>query len=154
MKRNYVALRALLWVIGLYHITFGLLANLPAETMRQLAATLLGFKLPAEPVVDYIVQPFGIYVIVFGVMMTVAAWNPVKNRALISVGVVLFVLRIIQRLASFDDMQRAFGVTPARNLFTVSVVALFAAALIWLRYQLYRDMHRTDSTAAGAGSGA
>jgi putative Ca2+/H+ antiporter (TMEM165/GDT1 family) len=152
MKNKHTALRALLWAICIYHVVFGLLANLPAETMRGLAATLLGFSLPAVPALDYVVKPFGIYVIAFGVMMGVAAWNPVKNRALISIGVVLFVLRAAQRLIHVEEMQDALGVTPARNLIAVCVVVAFAVALLGLRWKLHCELHAAEAENLNTGA--
>jgi hypothetical protein len=141
MKKKHTPLQVLLWLICVYHVGFGLLANAPSELMRQCAAGMLGINLPADAALDYVIKPFGIYVMTFGIMMGVAAWNPVKNRALISVGVVLFALRIAQRLLNLEAMQQAFGVAPSRNLVTVLVVALFGLALAWFRFQLYREMH-------------
>ena len=141
MEKKHTPLRTLLWLICIYHVGFGLLANAPSDLMRQCAVSMLGINLPANAALDYVIKPFGIYVMTFGVMMGVAAWNPVKNRALISVGVVLFVLRIAQRLLNLEAMQQAFGVAPSRNLATVAVVAVFGLALAWFRFQLYRDMH-------------
>jgi len=142
MKTKYTALRFLLWMICIYHVGFGLLANAPSDLMRRAATVLLGIHLPDDPTLLYVVKPFGIYCIIFGVMMGVAAWNPVKNRALISIGVVLFALRIGQRLLNLDAMQQALGVTPQRNLATIAVVAVFGVALALLRWIVYRDMHQ------------
>jgi hypothetical protein len=150
MEKKHTTIRAILWLICLYHVVFGVLANAPAETMRQLAASVLGIHLPDEPALAYVIRPFGIYVMTFGIMMGVAAWNPVKNRALISVGVVLFALRIVQRLLNLEGMQQALGVSPSRNLGTIAVVAAFGLALAWLRLQLYREMHNTAAPAKPA----
>ena len=148
MKNKHTMLRALLWLICAYHVGFGVLANLPSNLMRRCAVALLGINLPADAALDYVIKPFGIYAMTFGVMMGVAAWNPVKNRALISVGVVLFALRILQRLLNLDAMQQAFNIAPSRNLGTIAVVALFGLALAWLRLQLYREMHGQAETKA------
>lgn len=141
MKNKHTPLRALLWLICIYHVGFGLLANAPSDLMHRCAASLLGINLPVDAALDYVIKPFGIYVMTFGVMMGVAAWNPVKNRSLISIGVVLFALRIAQRLLNLDGMQQAFNITPSRNLATVVVVGIFGLALAWYRFQLYREMH-------------
>lgn len=147
MQSKHTGLRALLWAICVYHVLFGLLANAPSATMRELAASLLGVHLPADAALDYIVKPFGVYVMTFGVMMGVAAWNPVKNRALISVGVILFALRIAQRLMTLGAAEQAFGITVSRNLGTVAVVSLFGLALAWFRFQLYREMSASRASA-------
>lgn len=146
MQKKYPLLRGVLCLIGLYHVAFGLAANLPAPQVQAAAAAVLGVRLPAEPALYHVLKPFGIYAIVFGAMMLVAAWNPVKNRALISLGVVLFLLRIGQRLLNLDGVQQDLGVTAARNWATIGTVGVLALLLSWLRWQLYRDMHGVVAT--------
>ena len=142
MKNNYTALRGLLWLICIYHVSIGVVAFMPAQVVRDSARVLLGLVLPDTPALFQVVKSLGVYAFVFGVMMGVAAWNPVKNRALITVGVVLFGLRIVQRLANLDELEHSFRVSTARNLGTVGVVAVIGVALAWLRMQVYRDMRR------------
>lgn len=144
-QSNHLALRVLLWVIGLYHVVCGLLANLMPDRIPALAQMLAGMKVTASPDFLYLAKPFGVYVIAFGIMMIVAAWNPVKNRALISIGILLFALRIFQRLTTMTEVETLFGVTPARSLATIGIVACFGGALAWLRFQLYRQMHTGDA---------
>jgi hypothetical protein len=147
MKNNYPALRALLWFICVYHVGLGLAANLPPAQVRATASAVLGLQLPEDPALYQIVKPFGIYAITFGLMMGVAAWNPQKNRALVSIGVVLFVLRILQRLLNLESTQQNLGVTTGRNWATIATVAVFATLLAVLRWRLYRDMHAGEQTA-------
>lgn len=142
MKENrHVAVRGLLWVICLYHVGCGLIANLFPDQIPHIAERLAGMKVASVPEFIYLAKPFGLYAMVFGIMMGLAAWNPVKNRALITVGVILFALRIFQRLAGIEEVERVFGVTPARSLAAVGIVACFGIALAWLRFQIYREMH-------------
>lgn len=151
VQEKHTALRGLLWLIGFYHVACGLIPNLFSNQIPALAERLAGMKLKAAPEFIALAKPFGVYAIAFGVMMGVAAWNPVKNRALISIGVILFVLRIVQRLAGLDEATQVFGVTPGRSMGTIAIVACFAIALAWLRFRLYQDMHRnkTDSIPQG-----
>lgn len=146
MKKSYAALRALLGFICVYHVLVGVIAFMPAEVVRESARALLGLELPETPALYQVVKSFGVYALAFGVMMGVAAWNPVKNRALITIGVVLFALRVAQRLTNLEDMRGSFGLSEARNLGTVAVVAVIGLALAWLRLQIYRDM-RSEATA-------
>jgi predicted anti-sigma-YlaC factor YlaD len=147
MKENrHLALRALLWIICVYHVVCGLMANLFPSRIPALAETLAGMKVGAASEFIYLAKPLGIYAIAFGVMMGLAAWNPIKNRALISVGIVLFALRIAQRLAGIDEMQSVFGVSPTRSLVTIALVACFGLALAWLRFQLHRELQSAERT--------
>lgn len=144
MKNQYTALRGLLWFVCIYHVAIGVIAFMPIPVVRESAQALLGLTLPETPALYQVVKSLGVYAFAFGVMMGVAAWDPVKNRALITVGVVLFVLRILQRLTNLDELEQSFGVSAARNLGTVGVVAAIGIALGWLRLQVYRDMRREN----------
>jgi hypothetical protein len=143
--RRHLALRGLLWFICLYHVACGLLVIAVPDQIPLVAEKLAGLKVSASPEFLYLAKPFAVYAMVFGVMMGVAAWTPVKNRALISIGVVLFALRIVQRLLSLDEVERIFGVPPARSWQTIGIVAALGLALAWLRYRLYREMRADGS---------
>ena len=138
---KHTVLRGLLWCICAYHIVLGFCANLPPSQVQAAATSLLGLHLPDSPALYQLLKPFGVYVMVFGVMMGLAAWNPVKNRALITIGVVLFTLRLLQRLIDLDEVQQNLGVSTARNWATIVTVAIFALLLGALRLKLYRDMN-------------
>lgn len=142
MQNRHLAMRTLLWFIAVYHVAAGLLLNCPREWILAVARPALNnAALKDIPEVFFFLHPLGIYLIVFGILMGVAAWNPVKNRAIISVGVILFALRIVQRIATGDEFQSLLGVSPARNMAMIGVVAVFGIALAFFRYQLYREMH-------------
>jgi hypothetical protein len=146
MKRNeHIALRSLLWFICIYHVVCGLVPNLFPEQVPVLAESLAGMKIQAAPEFIALTKPFGIYAIAFGIMMGLAAWNPIKNRALISVGIILFLLRILQRLTGLHEAQEVFGVPLSRSFGTMAIVAGFAIALTVLRILLYRKMHQKET---------
>lgn len=146
MNNKHTALRGLLWFICLYHVVLGLCANLPPAQVQSVATSLLGLHLPPDPALFQILKPFGVYVMVFGVAMGIAAWNPVKNRALISLGVVLFGLRLLQRLTDLDGVQQNLGVASGRNWATIVTVAAFALLLAVLRWKLHREMQASPAT--------
>jgi hypothetical protein len=140
MKKSYLVPRGLLGLICIYHVSIGVIAFLPSETVGAAASAILGLALPEEPALFQVIKSFGVYAFVFGVMMGLAAYDPVKNRAMITAGVVLFALRIGQRLANLDELEQSFGVSEARNLGTVAVVGALGLALAWFRWRLWRDM--------------
>lgn len=140
MKSPYHLLRGLLWLICVYHVTIGVAAFLPPATVKATALAILGLNLPDEPALYQVIKSFGVYAGVFGVMMGLAAYDPVKNRAMITVGVILFAVRIGQRLAALDALERDFGVSAGRNVGTVAFVAGLGLALAWFRWRLWRDM--------------
>lgn len=150
MQKKYPAIRILLWFICVYHLVLGLCANLPAPQVQAAARLILGLEIPDHPVVLQILKPFGVYVMAFGCAMGMAAWNPVKNRALISLGIILFGLRLIQRLSDLQGVKENLGVSDARNWFTIGVVATFMLLLSILRWRLYHEMH-SEETKSPAG---
>lgn len=142
---RHTALRGLLWIICIYHVICGLIPNLFPNQVPALAAQLSGMQqVQAAPEFIALAKPFGVYAITFGVMMGLAAWNPVKNRALISVGIVLFALRIIQRLTGLQEAEEVFNVPVGRSMITIGIVSCFAIALTGLRLMLYKEMKKED----------
>lgn len=141
MQSKHLAIRSLLWFICLYHLILGVCAHLPSPQVQAAARLILGLDIPNHPVVLQILKPFGVYVMAFGCAMGMAAWNPVKNRALISLGIILFGLRLIQRLSDLQGVKDHLGVSEARNWFTIAVVASFTLLLGVLRWKLYQEMH-------------
>ena len=141
MKSKHVAIRGLLWVIGSYHILVGLMFNGPKDWLVWAGKSLGGITSMPDAGVFYLGKPFGIYLIAFGVAMCMAAWNPVKNRSLISIAVVLFGLRVIQRLLSFNETENVFGISSTRNCVMIAIVALFGIALLIFRIRLIKEMN-------------
>lgn len=148
MKHPYHLPRGLLWLICLYHVTIGVAAFLPPENVKAAAGAILGLRLSDEPALYQVIKSFGVYAGVFGVMMGLAAYDPVKNRAMITAGVILFAIRVGQRLTSLDALEQAFGVSETRNLGTVAFVAGLGLALAWFRWRLWRDMRDAKAGAA------
>lgn len=146
MKRSYGFFRGLLWVIGGYHILAGLLFNGPRPWLVRVAETLGATRMPDEAAF-YLVKPFGIYLLLFGLAMCAAAWNPIKNRTLITLGVLLFGLRIIQRLSTLSQTQDLFGISAARNGVMLAIIALFGILLAVFRLKLLKE---ADPDRAGA----
>lgn len=140
MTHKHTALRGLLWFICLYHVILGLCANLPSDQVQSVAKAIWGIHLPEEPALYQVIKPFGVYVMIFGVAMGVAAWNPVKNRAMISIGVVLFGVRLLQRLVEHESVQQSLAVSASRNLVTIVTVGALTLLLAYFRWKLYREM--------------
>jgi hypothetical protein len=76
--------------------------------------------------------------------MAAAAWNPVKNRAAVTIGLLLFVLRVVQRVVFAEKVMTVFQIPPVNYWVYGGVVLLLGAALGVFRWKLYRDMHGTS----------
>lgn len=150
MKGKYLAYRALLWIIGGYHILVGALFNGPQALLIKAGKTIGGVTVMPDAGVFYLAKPFGIYLIAFGVAMWMAAWNPVKNRSLISLAVILFGLRIAQRLMTFGQTVALFGISAGRNWTMIAIVAAFCAVLVCFRVALLEEMREDAGSASDA----
>jgi DMSO/TMAO reductase YedYZ heme-binding membrane subunit len=144
MQNKHLFLRGVLWLICIYHVLAGLVVNISSDAVSWVARNLAGMTLTPDPQFYYLAKPFGVYAMAFGVAMGVAAWNPVKNRAIITIGVILFALRIIQRLTSTAEIQQLFGVSAGRNWMTIAIVAVLGITLAVLRLKLYSEMRRGE----------
>lgn len=142
MITKHYLLRGLLWIICLYHIAVGVLANMNDRGIVWVVEKITGSSITPDAQMRYLVKPFGVYVIVFGVLMGLAAWNPVKNRSIISVGVGLFIVRAVQRFVFANELETLFNITHQRNMIGAGVVTLFALALLVLRLRLNADIKR------------
>lgn len=141
---SFKILRVLLAFIAIYHLGLGVLAIVSDGGFVWLARVLGGATTEASPQAIALMHPFGAYLAAFGVAMAVAAWDPVKYRALVSIAVVLFALRVIQRSLSIDESVAAYGITALRAWLNLGLVAVIGAVLFAYRIRLGR------TTAAGA----
>lgn len=146
----YTILRAIAWCVGGYQVALGIALNLPGSSVARVAEFVFGIsKMPGEPTL-LVARMLGAYMLAIGVGMGLAAWNPVKNRAFLSVGAILLGLRVVQRLVSLGDMQEVLGIAGGRNLAMIGVLAAFTACVIGFRLLLLRDMRAGGATTDAA----
>ena len=124
--------------------------------MQWVADHILGLQVRYNPQLFYIAKPFGVYVLCFGLLLLLAAWNPVKNRAVVTVAAILFLARACQRLLLAHEFEALFGVTARRNALYIIIVTALAGVLLILRLNLYYQMHRQarEQISTGSGTGA
>jgi hypothetical protein len=146
--------RARLWhrvvagIIAAYHLVIGLALLLSGELALKLARLAAGLKIEGSPQMGIVGEIFGCYVLAFGLMMVFVAVDPVKNRSLISAGIALFALRLIQRVAFASKTMTILGLSAADYWPPALVVAVLGAALVAMRWQVARDLR--TSTPSGA----
>jgi hypothetical protein len=141
MEQKYTPGRALAALIGAYHVIVGLVIMFSGQLAIQLAKSIGGMTIIGSPELGIVGEILACYILAFGLMMVLVAWNPVKNRALISVGLVLFVLRVFQRLYFGPKVMAVFQVAPSPYWSEAAVVALLGILLGLFRWQIHRDLH-------------
>ena len=139
MKRFQGPARILLWVIALYHIALGVLLIFSGELSIRAADAFYGWQITGSPELGILGEILGCYAIAFGLMMAIAAGDPVRHRSLLTVGIVLFALRLFQRVYFAGKVMEVFQVSSGRYWGAFLFVLAIAAALCWVRMLVYRE---------------
>lgn len=145
MKTKYTFWQGILWLVAGYHLLVGLLLFFSGEWSLKALKTFAGATIEGSPQLGIAGEILACYILTFALMMGVAAWNPVKNRSLLTIGLILVVLRIFQRVFFADKVMEVFQVPPANYWSATAIAALLGLLLGMFRMKIYRDMHRNDS---------
>lgn len=118
-------------IAALYHLTLGLAGLLlRAGTLESTIQTFLGFVPEFTPALAMAVRFAGAYVLAFGVMMGLLALNPRRYRVLCIPALVLFGVRLVNRILLFGQISELYSVSPARNLFGVGSLAVLFVLIL------------------------
>ena len=146
MENRYPLLRALVWFVCLYHLFLGIMLNCPVDSIDWVASRVLGATKMPDVSALFLARMLGTYLIVFGIGMGLAAWNPVKNRALLSLGAILVVARATQRVFQANDLQQTLGISTGVNWATIVILVMIGVVLVLFRVKLYQDMRRGQAS--------
>lgn len=122
--------------IGLYHLWVGVTLIMSGETSIRLARSIAGWTIDGSPAMGIVGEILGCYIIAFGLMMLVAAWDPVGGRHFLTVGVVLIALRVFQRLYFGDKVMEVFQVSPWHHWMAITVVTVMGVLLSMFRWHV------------------
>jgi hypothetical protein len=142
-NEDYFLLRGVTWFVCVYHVVLGIVMNCPVGWIEWTVSLLLGATKMPDASALFLARMLGTYVLMIGIAAGLAAWDPIKNRAMLSVLVILTVLRSVQRLLQASDLEVALGVAAKSNWTMVAVSMGFAATLAYFRYRIYMDMRST-----------
>lgn len=106
-KSSYVLLRLVLLSVSIAHLIIGGIACIPGMPVVKLAEIFYKASVTLNPQIEHIMQMFGAYMLLVGILAILASLDPVKNKAITHGIIILLVLRVFQRLAF---AQRAWSV--------------------------------------------
>ena len=129
-------LRVLLGVGAFYHVALGALVMLAKEWAPEIARSAFRFHLAPTPEILWMMNPFGAYLLAFGLVMGVAAADPIRFRPVVGVVVALYALRLVQRtwfLCAAEASLRTLdlGAQAVVHLVVVGAMAIGMAGLSW-----------------------
>lgn len=137
MKVNALAvLRFFLWFSCAFHFIVGIGLNL-SPAFPQLMAGFYGASVEFTPQFLYILKPLGAFMIMVGLVVMVAARDPLNNGAIIYALAALLAIRGLQRFAHQETIVRDLAIESSRNvangifflLLGMSFVVLFRLAI-------------------------
>ncbi len=142
MKQSHRPIQILLWIIALYHLTLGFLLVYSGELSIRAAEAFWGWRITGSPELGIVGGILGCYGIAFGLMMAVAARDPVRHRPLMTIGIVLIALRLLQRAASAEGVMEVFEVSSGRYWAGFVFVVVMGALLTGARLLVERDARK------------
>lgn len=117
-----------------YHLILGgALLALPAGELTGIARMFLGTELEIDPKLALIGKFVGAYILVFGILLALLFLKPVRLRALMVPALVLFGVRLVNKLVFMTAIEQAFGVTRGRSLFALITLAVIFGIMVWTR---------------------
>ena len=126
--------RIVIGYASIYHILLGLLGTFAGPSIVVgLSSTIFGISPTPDDQFLVTGRFAAAYMLAFGMMLGLLAIDPRKYSMLVWPGVVLFALRIFDRLVYAGQLERAFGTTLGRSLITVAMAVIIIAALVVLR---------------------
>lgn len=145
-EKKYFWLRGVTWFVCIYHVVLGLVMNCPVAWIERAAALMVGATKMPDASALFLARMLGTYLLMFGVAAGLAAWDPIKNRAILSILAILTVLRSLQRVLQASDLEQTLGIAARSNWMTVVATFVFAALLAYFRYRIYFDMRSEPAT--------
>ncbi|MDB4887354.1 MAG: hypothetical protein JWN79_2792 [Gemmatimonadetes bacterium] len=125
---------AVLWLLAAYHLTLGGTALVSPATAPRVMRALYGMSLPDDDAWRYLTSMVGMLALAIGVLAAVAALAPMQNRPIVAALLLLQLGRILCRIRDRRLLATSLGVSGARNLAAIAVLAAECAVLgTWLR---------------------
>ncbi|MEM6885847.1 MAG: hypothetical protein AAF571_12530, partial [Verrucomicrobiota bacterium] len=118
-------------IVGIYHSLLGLAGLLlPTQMLSQVSKWILGVSPEVTPQFHMIAKFSAAYLLVFGLMALILCKDPVKYRVLAIPVLILFGIRLLNKLIFFTAIGSSFGISAGRNVFAVICVALLFGAIL------------------------
>ncbi len=126
------SLKCVLGLVGVSHIVIGGIGCIPGISIVKLAAIFYKASVTLNPQLEHIIQMFGIYMLIVGILAIFALRDPVRNKPIIYGIIILLLLRVLQRIAFASQVYTVFSI-PSGWYWTQTIFFLaIAIALILL----------------------
>jgi hypothetical protein len=130
MRRGF--LKALLWLVCITHVLSGIAGIASPAIALEVARVFYGATLELTPVSIHLLRIIGAYMLMMGVLGAVAAYDPDRNRPIITTLAILLLIRVLQRVFLAGEIHETFGISYNRIWFQAAYFAAIAIALLAL----------------------
>jgi hypothetical protein len=121
-------------IASVYHLLLGTaLLVLPAAAMNGMMNVFLGVGVEFDAKLSMIGKFVSAYILAFGVMLALLCLKPVKLRVLVIPALVLFGIRLVNKLVFLTTIEESFGVARGRSIFALACLAVIFAVMTWAR---------------------
>lgn len=128
-------LKLLLWDMSLYHIFLGLIGLIYGKELEYIASSVFNLSLTITPQILSLIRPLAAYLVVFGIMMGIAAYDPKRFRPIIYAGLVVLFFRLLQYLSIIIKGFEGSANRPTQTYGLMFVVIFTGLAFIFLLYK-------------------
>lgn len=126
--------KTLVGIAGVYHLVLGFSGLfLPMDMFMEVSERVLGVRPEANDQFHLTVKFASTYLLAFGAMLLILFKDPLKYRILLIPVLLLFGVRLINKLILFGAVGSSFEVPAARNLLAVAMVAVFFFGILFYR---------------------
>jgi hypothetical protein len=130
MLSSSVVLRAVLLLLGGYHLGIGAVSVLSLRLTARVTAALYGVSVAESAPLRYAVRMLGLYALALGVLLVLAAREPNAHRDVIAVVAGLQMARALCRLLFRRELAAAFQLPMHRNALNAALLVGEAALLV------------------------
>ena len=128
-------LKLLLWDMSVYHVLLGIIGVIYGKELEYIASSVFNLSLTITPQILSLIRPLAAYLVVFGLMMGIAAYDPKRFRPIIYAGVVVLFFRLIQYLSIIIQGFHESANKPAQTYGLMFVVIFTGLAFVFLLYK-------------------
>ena len=119
-------------VAGAYHLILGLaLCLLPAGSLNGAARLFLGVGLDIDPQLAMAARFSSAYILVFGIMLILLCREPRRLRVLVVPALVLFGIRLINKLVWMGTLEESLGVSRGRGMLGIGMLAAIFGLILF-----------------------
>jgi hypothetical protein len=121
-------------IAAVYHLLLGAaFLVLPAGAISGMARVFLGVAIEFDAKLSMVGKFASAYILAFGIMLGLLCWKPVKLRALVIPALVLFGIRLANKMVFLTTIEENFGVDRGRSVFALASLAVIFGVMAWAR---------------------